>query len=140
RISTAGRRFPKDIAFKPFQGGSSSCEQYTADTGSSFFNDADSTKIYTLTLHDALPIYGRLRRGRPINGAWGWQGARKFPGALQRDRKSTRLNSSHVKISYAVFCLKKKKKKSRHWFSVRSTAWAEGRASTATGSGATSGG
>src|SRR3989475_4582051 len=85
-----------------------------------FFNDTATTEIYTLSLHDALPIYrqsrlrpecepGETRRtsddehdrhedrgdpvGQPLNG----------------DRKSTRLNSSHSQISYAVFCLKKKK-------------------------------
>src|SRR5690606_42133662 len=77
------------------------------------------TEIYTLSLHDALPILRGLSLGRPL--------ARKIPrtaagssalaprpytvsvGNATRDRKSTRLNSSHVKISYAVFCLKKKK-------------------------------
>src|SRR2546430_17464016 len=78
-----------------------------------FFNDTATTEIYTLSLHDALPI-------SPV----------PVPGAVQpavhharhdhaaavrdadpvRDRKSTRLNSSHSQISYAVFCLKKKKK------------------------------
>src|SRR5437660_11113827 len=80
-----------------------------------FFNDPATTEIYTLSLHDALPILpvrdpgpraqrrGRLRRPpRP-----------RLCGLLRHrlDRKSTRLNSSHVAISYAVFCLKKKKKK-----------------------------
>src|SRR5207342_3774219 len=69
-----------------------------------FFNDTATTEIYTLSLHDALPIFpaGHDRRiaGRPARGV---RHGRK-------DRKSTRLNSSHVKISYAVFCLKKKKK------------------------------
>src|SRR5436853_7935660 len=84
-----------------------------------FFNDTATTEIYTLSLHDALPIclcavaaagfvvatfsvdchehtlpLGRRRAGK-------------------RDRKSTRLNSSHLGISYAVFCLKKKKKKKK---------------------------
>src|SRR5436309_4860963 len=79
-----------------------------------FFNDTATTEIYTLSLHDALPIYSaamsrslRMRewreRCRPGHGS----------AAIIRhetDRKSTRLNSSHVKISYAVFCLKKKRK------------------------------
>src|SRR2546422_10132160 len=79
-----------------------------------FFNDTATTEIYTLSLHDALPIsfrlpgYGMPRlRGR---GA-GDQLVRiriVVPSSL--DRKSTRLNSSHGYISYAVFCLKKKKK------------------------------
>src|SRR5207249_9725991 len=73
-----------------------------------FFNDTATTEIYTLSLHDALPIclHARGRRaGRPRPRG------RAPLGAAPRDRKSTRLNSSHVSISYAVFCLKKKKKK-----------------------------
>src|SRR5215208_7545476 len=69
-----------------------------------FFNDTATTEIYTLSLHDALPIYRRRAHHytqRAPNGA-------PAPAA---DRKSTRLNSSHVAISYAVFCLKKTKKK-----------------------------
>src|SRR2546426_2429718 len=84
-----------------------------------FFNDTATTEIYTLSLHDALPIY--VRRGPP-----GGRGARLSSPVGKRnisppppqdfhvvfqDRKSTRLNSSHLVISYAVFCLKKKKKK-----------------------------
>src|SRR5256885_12460337 len=68
-----------------------------------FFNDTATTEIYTLSLHDALPISRcppRWRRLRPHR-------ARVFQ---RQDRKSTRLNSSHLVISYAVFCLKKKKK------------------------------
>src|SRR5689334_25199047 len=75
-----------------------------------FFNDTATTEIYTLSLHDALPIYCR--------GAWrSGQRSRDRLGPDRRpvrravDRKSTRLNSSHSSISYAVFCLKKKKKK-----------------------------
>src|SRR6185312_17518554 len=66
-----------------------------------FFNDTATTEIYTLSLHDALPI----------SPAPPWPGpARLRPRHLRRrDRKSTRLNSSHDQISYAVFCLKKKK-------------------------------
>src|SRR5690348_18158954 len=73
-----------------------------------FFNDPAPTEIYTLSLHDALPI---LRSGpflilqaSPIRRAANQSGPRT------QDRKSTRLNSSHPSISYAVFCLKKKKK------------------------------
>src|SRR2546428_9541357 len=99
-----------------------------------FFNDTATTEIYTLSLHDALPIFpatarqarrrdqersdrravldadrrrperAALRRRRPPDHA----GTRGPAHAL--DRKSTRLNSSHDQISYAVFCLKKKKK------------------------------
>src|SRR5574341_2238390 len=68
-----------------------------------FFNDTATTEIYTLSLHDALPICHRWRWVCPDRHG---QDGRKIP-----DRKSTRLNSSHQLISYAVFCLKKKKKK-----------------------------
>src|SRR5690554_7384938 len=90
-----------------------------------FFNDTATTEIYTLSLHDALPISAhalcRWRGFRELmqsNLIWT---KKMFP--LQRtqnprrvrekqtDRKSTRLNSSHVRISYAVFCLKKKNQK-----------------------------
>src|SRR3989442_2013844 len=76
-----------------------------------FFNDTATTEIYTLSLHDALPIYQQRRRGVEIRdrGPLG-VGARAAQCHAERDRKSTRLNSSHVRISYAVFCLKKKKK------------------------------
>src|SRR5437868_15003035 len=72
-----------------------------------FFNDTATTDIYTLSLHDALPICMVVYR--IANPA----GAPPPPAAMDTqpaDRKSTRLNSSHVSISYAVFCLKKKKK------------------------------
>src|SRR6267378_2088072 len=67
-----------------------------------FFNDTATTEIYTLSLHDALPI-SRTAREYPTVAACG-----DTAGTTARDRKSTRLNSSHVEISYAVFCLKKK--------------------------------
>src|SRR5574344_2254129 len=67
-----------------------------------FFNDTATTEIYTLSLHDALPIsYNRT----PIKRQLKWEPEVVF----NTDRKSTRLNSSHQIISYAVFCLKKKK-------------------------------
>src|SRR5580692_11898124 len=77
-----------------------------------FFNDTATTEIYTLSLHDALPIYGRTLHGFR-NGAYGFGVAAAGRGetGLDQDRKSTRLNSSHSQISYAVFCLKKKTKK-----------------------------
>src|SRR5256885_8949409 len=75
-----------------------------------FFNDTATTEIYTLSLHDALPISlgvaGHLLHGARHAGR-GLGGRRDLLGL--RDRKSTRLNSSHLVISYAVFCLKKKK-------------------------------
>src|SRR3970282_2802986 len=68
-----------------------------------FLNDTATTEIYTLSLHDALPI-SRRRRGRPLPDVRpGHEGDVAHP----EDRKSTRLNSSHITISYAVFCLKK---------------------------------
>src|SRR3712207_7140758 len=94
-----------------------------------FFNDTATTEIYTLSLHDALPISpmtctskGRIPRvrsevSRTTANASGRMSSRVSPlASLSRnssvfaDRKSTRLNSSHANISYAVFCLKKKKK------------------------------
>src|SRR2546430_17602761 len=88
-----------------------------------FFNDTATTEIYTLSLHDALPIsksgkWQGLNRFFDLAVLSGWVGvAGASPCAAgtdellqSRDRKSTRLNSSHSQISYAVFCLKKKKK------------------------------
>src|SRR5690242_20889435 len=69
-----------------------------------FFNDTATTEIYTLSLHDALPISDY--RVRHAAGAAAHEADRR--GVRRRDRKSTRLNSSHMSISYAVFCLKKK--------------------------------
>src|SRR6267142_3792661 len=66
-----------------------------------FFNDTATTEIYTLSLHDALPI-----SGPPLFP--GLTGAEICNTSRPGDRKSTRLNSSHMSISYAVFCLKKK--------------------------------
>src|SRR3712207_8734221 len=97
-----------------------------------FFNDTATTEIYTLSLHDALPIltlrtrevplHKRPERLRVATGHQRHQGivgraiARTLGARTRerndfgRDRKSTRLNSSHANISYAVFCLKKKNK------------------------------
>src|SRR5258707_9539603 len=96
-----------------------------------FFNDTATTEIYTLSLHDALPILsgaGRLRQNpelpQPEADPTGAPAGRLWPPRLQEaggqesvdrgccagDRKSTRLNSSHANISYAVFCLKKNTK------------------------------
>src|SRR5690349_25043749 len=85
-----------------------------------FFNDTATTEIYTLSLHDALPILKvflamnseMMTLVAPMKFVAGLLAA---PGVAhaRKDRKSTRLNSSHVEISYAVFCLKKKKKKTK---------------------------
>src|SRR5689334_24772231 len=74
-----------------------------------FFNDTATTEIYTLSLHDALPICCARPHSPHPAGADPPQSARESRTLRGRDRKSTRLNSSHSSISYAVFCLKKKK-------------------------------
>src|SRR2546422_9969052 len=83
-----------------------------------FFNDTATTEIYTLSLHDALPISrgveagagGQLEARHAVAVRVGERDAAERSGQVApRDRKSTRLNSSHGYISYAVFCLKKKK-------------------------------
>src|SRR2546430_9703980 len=81
-----------------------------------FFNDTATTEIYTLSLHDALPIWNPdeadgdvLDRGRRPDREAQRGSAHAAAGVPTADRKSTRLNSSHSQISYAVFCLKKKK-------------------------------
>src|SRR2546430_9622270 len=82
-----------------------------------FFNDTATTEIYTLSLHDALPIlrvpdFHALETidARSINSIVIYDGVEGTTYYGTGDRKSTRLNSSHSQISYAVFCLKKKKK------------------------------
>src|SRR3712207_9417222 len=92
-----------------------------------FFNDTATTEIYTLSLHDALPIFtdiaAKAKHPGNVVGMHFFnpvdrmplveviRGERTSDAALVTvDRKSTRLNSSHANISYAVFCLKKKKK------------------------------
>src|SRR6266478_8905115 len=82
-----------------------------------FFNDTATTEIYTLSLHDALPIYDR----GPIEGVPRPSRWPSCPSAITTvlDRKSTRLNSSHSQISYAVFCLKKKKKKKKQFYKIK---------------------
>src|SRR5688572_32703806 len=92
-----------------------------------FFNDTATTEIYTLSLHDALPISPRVpsalwyhdssigspRRysGPPFTSRSAGTALAERGALVREDRKSTRLNSSHSQISYAVFCLKKKKSK-----------------------------
>src|SRR5699024_12535960 len=77
------------------------------------FNDPAPTEIYTLSLHDALPILSYVYSFFRWTGVGPLDNFIGFNNYLQlfqdKDRKSTRLNSSHVSISYAVFCLKKKK-------------------------------
>src|SRR5436309_8277142 len=101
-----------------------------------FFNATPTTEIYTLSLHDALPILSIIRKravgngfheevtilnhkDQPVDLKVRMEAAADFADLFEvkdalkkkgEDRKSTRLNSSHVKISYAVFCLKKKKR------------------------------
>src|SRR3712207_7896256 len=84
-----------------------------------FFNDTATTEIYTLSLHDALPIsfchavpsrYHLMGVTLSAGGSLGWWRdamAADYDELVGADRKSTRLNSSHANISYAVFCLKK---------------------------------
>src|SRR2546429_8857508 len=72
-----------------------------------FFNDTATTEIYTLSLHDALPISDQPSIMEIYNDAV--QSTTATFDTEPQDRKSTRLNSSHGYISYAVFCLKKKK-------------------------------
>src|SRR6266478_8521160 len=73
-----------------------------------FFNDTATTEIYTLSLHDALPIC--VARRLALRATWAPPRRLRRRLHAHADRKSTRLNSSHSQISYAVFCLKKKKK------------------------------
>src|SRR3712207_8015272 len=105
---------------------SKECISGLTDSICFFFNDTATTEIYTLSLHDALPI---LRAPRSAGGTTtqspAYRGCQHAPTYQERsyfdtapatrtgcrvvgDRKSTRLNSSHANISYAVFCLKKK--------------------------------
>src|SRR5256885_3891092 len=112
-----------------------------------FFNDPAPTEIYPLPLHDALPIFARRGRSRPPHTRLpsdrppgnarpsGHRGLGFASGtrhtfravlhrptqALRLDRKSTRLNSSHLVISYAVFCLKKKTIMSKTILSMSAT-------------------
>src|SRR5256885_6343111 len=88
-----------------------------------FFNDTATTEIYTLSLHDALPIYKSPKisdKHKILEDLYtaetfeGGADTRRICRSAFSDRKSTRLNSSHLVISYAVFCLKKKKKKGKH--------------------------
>src|SRR6478736_7669076 len=72
-----------------------------------FFKDTATTEIYTLSLHDALPISNSPPPTR------NWRRISMRPRNRRRDRKSTRLNSSHSQISYAVFCLKNKKRNNK---------------------------
>src|SRR2546430_12916119 len=103
-----------------------------------FFNDPAPPKIYPLSLHDALPICLRPKMPVVMLTAYGTVSrgveAMKLGAVDFLDRKSTRLNSSHSQISYAVFCLKKKKTRtnthrttptcrSQHYHSSPSCEW-----------------
>src|SRR2546430_13465474 len=81
-----------------------------------FFNDTATTEIYTLSLHDALPISMPRTWLVRLFAITFTLSVRSFhvPATPGTDRKSTRLNSSHSQISYAVFCLKKKKTTEKH--------------------------
>src|SRR3712207_8765955 len=84
-----------------------------------FFNDTATTEIYTLSLHDALPISSSCSTMTLTTGSVPLGLSRMRPSApnlssAPADRKSTRLNSSHANISYAVFCLKKQKNTELH--------------------------
>src|SRR3989337_3655762 len=79
-----------------------------------FFNDPATTEIYTLSLHDALPIYEHWTSGRRIRRLG------EDDPLLRVDRKSTRLNSSHGSISYAVFCFKKNNSSKEHTSELKS--------------------
>src|SRR2546422_3648056 len=98
-----------------------------------FFNDTATTEIYTLSLHDALPIStarstcgrctappgGRGSDPRCAGASWSGRTCCRRATTTPIDRKSTRLNSSHGYISYAVFCLKKKKKTTHNVTTLR---------------------
>src|SRR3712207_8626186 len=87
-----------------------------------FFNDTATTEIYTLSLHDALPISPGETSESPMSAAAATASSMTTVGTncatpsqlASADRKSTRLNSSHANISYAVFCLKKKQDSTSH--------------------------
>src|SRR3712207_7555559 len=84
-----------------------------------FFNDTATTEIYTLSLHDALPI--SLGAAAQATCALVSSSAGPIATAAPKgrpDRKSTRLNSSHANISYAVFCLKKKRTMGDHRYEL----------------------
>src|SRR3712207_8563618 len=91
-----------------------------------FFNDTATTEIYTLSLHDALPIFKVANYCTKSVKRSTQQLTHELEAALKEvnqeklssdaDRKSTRLNSSHANISYAVFCLKKKKKNKKYYY------------------------
>src|SRR5207249_10048818 len=107
-----------------FQSIINTLHSYSSKISFFFINHPPSTKSYPLSLHDALPIFisadsGVVLTRMPEQVACPASGGidaftRQIAGNLMhrcQDRKSTRLNSSHVSISYAVFCLKKKKRK-----------------------------
>src|SRR5256885_10101730 len=90
-----------------------------------FFNDTATTEIYTLSLHDALPISLQAAESQVAVQLRGGIEHRQRALAAQLDRKSTRLNSSHLVISYAVFCLKKKNRVAHFRTEADATALSE---------------
>src|SRR5438876_4911589 len=85
-----------------------------------FFNDTATTEIYTLSLHDALPISQFAQGREDVTKARSLSTDDNERALVTSDRKSTRLNSSHPSISYAVFCLKKKNSHQRSHYSSHS--------------------
>src|SRR5690625_5320044 len=93
-----------------------------------FYTNPATPQLYTLSLHDALPIsqhdhvglWQEVEQGRRLRARVQHQGSR----FSNRDRKSTRLNSSHVAISYAVFCLKKKTNHTKRTGGIAVVEWA----------------
>src|SRR5439155_24566118 len=113
-LSAHPQSHPQPLLIYPH---SSHCPPHHLSPAIFFFIDPPTTGIYTLSLHDALPIsrapHELVHGGRAARALRRAPGAAPLPG--DRDRKSTRLNSSHVAISYAVFCLKKKRRVRRNF-------------------------
>src|SRR2546430_7474768 len=102
KIHTGAERLTYDLSYLVFLAGQIGCL-----ISFFFFNDTATTEIYTLSLHDALPIFVVYDHLEELGIFHRVNGELQF-AFLHLDRKSTRLNSSHSQISYAVFCLKKK--------------------------------
>src|SRR5690349_5207524 len=94
-----------------------------ADQTNMILNETATSKIYTLSLHDALPIFERSRRDSCDRRLHDVQPRRRSARDAAGRSEGTRLNSSHVEISYAVFCLKKKKTESGIFFRIKKRKW-----------------